>query len=138
VQRTSSPPSDERFPFANGHATFHREAGLLRVVEEGDPGSAEEMERYFAAIDRVLAVTGAKSLLIAAAKQVPNPLAPHWKAIREARWRCLAGSRADRIAVLVDEELAVARVQMSAVAFRAPVRAFLSEDEARAWLRSPR
>lgn len=126
----------ERYPLGDGHAILVREDGWLRVEEHGDPRSADEMERYFGAIERALAVSGLRAMLIVAQKTGANPMAPHWKAIREARWRCLARSRAQKIAVLVDDELGVARVQMSAVANRAPVRAFVGETEAIAWLRA--
>lgn len=157
----------ETYPLSVGCARLSVEEGFLLVVEQGDPATAEEMTRYFAAIDRALQTANLTSLLIVAQKTAavpegkpvrsggpgrdgpgatkaagvsvpPSALSPEWKAIREARWRALAKSRAKRIAVIVDDELAVTRVQMAAVAARAPVRPFTDEADARAWLRESR
>lgn len=117
-----------------GYALFRRGPRFLRVEECGDPLDADEMTRYFAAIERVLAVTNLTCLLIVAQKTGANPLSPHWKSLREARWKALASSRAKRIAVLVEDDLGISRVQMTAVAKKAPVRAFLDEVTAIAWL----
>lgn len=127
--------AEDRYPLGpDGHAVFRREARFLRVEERGDPTDADEMTRYFAAIDRALGVAGVAALLIVAQQTGERPLSPHWKAIRDARWKALATSRAKRIAVLVDDELGASRVQMTAVAMKAPVRAFLDEPTAIAWL----
>ncbi|MBK7397515.1 MAG: STAS/SEC14 domain-containing protein [Myxococcales bacterium] len=140
----------ETYPLSAGCARISVEEGFLLVVEQGDPATAEEMTRYFAAIDRALQTANLTALLIVAQKTAavpagkpgvsvpPTALSPEWKAIREARWRALARSRAKRIAVIVDDELALARVQMAAVAARAPVRPFTDEADARAWLRESR
>ena len=156
----------ETYPLSAGCARISVEEGFLLVVEQGDPATAEEMTRYFAAIDRALQTANLASLLIVAQKSAavpegkavrsggpdrdgpgatratasipPSALSPEWKAIREARWRVLARSRAKRIAVIVDDELALTRVQMAAVAARAPVRPFTDEADARAWLRESR
>lgn len=130
--------TDDRYPLGEGYAHIRRTASFLRVEEHGDPESAEEMARYFAAIERALGAEGLSSLLIVAQRTGKNALSPHWKAIREARWKALASSRATRIAVIVDDELGIARVDMTAVAMKAPVRAFLDEPSAIAWLREPR
>jgi hypothetical protein len=128
----------ERYPLADGHATFRREVGYLRVEEHGNPADADEMARYFAAIERALGRTRLRSLLIVAQRTGRDPASPHWAAIREARWRALAASRADRIAVIVDDELGVTRVQMGAVVAKAPVRGFVAVQDAVAWLTSER
>lgn len=137
----------ETYPLSAGCAHLSVEEGFLQVVEDGDPATAEEMTRYFAAIDRALRTADLDALLIVAQRAAPSPdgrpgasmpptaLSPEWKAIREARWRALSTSRAKKIAVIVDDELASARVQMAAVAARAPVRPFTDEAAARAWLR---
>jgi hypothetical protein len=129
-------PAEERYPLSSGYALLKAEARHLRVEEHGDPSSAEEMSRYFAAIERALALHGFHALLIVAQRQAPDASAPRWKPIRAARWRALATSRARRIAVLVDDALSATRVRMSALAERAPVRPFLSEADACAWLSS--
>lgn len=110
----------------------------VRVEEHGDPRDADEMTRYFAAIERTLAADGLDAMLIVAQKQAANAMSPHWKPIREARWKALSSSRAKRIAVLVEDELAVTRVQMTAVSMKAPVKAFRNEAAAIAWLELPR
>lgn len=126
--------SEERYPLGDegGHALFQTFPRYLRVEEHGNPLDAEEMTRYFAAVERAASPLGA--LLIVAQKTGDRPLSPHWKAIREARWKALAASRIKRIAVLVDDELGVSRVQMTAVSMKAPVRAFVDQRAAIAWL----
>lgn len=134
----------DRYPLASGHALFQVEPGFLRVVEQGDPASPAEMTRYFEAIERALRAAGHAALLVVAQKTAgvgptapATPLSPEWKAIRDARWRALGASSAKRIAVIVDDPLAIARVRMAALAARAPVRAFLAEEDAVAWLVGP-
>lgn len=125
----------ERAAIELGHARLRREDDHLRVDEHGDPESPEAMAAYFARIEDELRLAGLEAVLIVAQKTAPDPLAPRWPALREARWKALAASRAKRIAVLVDDELAVARVRMAAVAARAPVQAFVLETDAKHWLR---
>lgn len=140
--------NSHKYPLAGGHALLEVCADHVRVVEAGDPASAEEMTRYLEAIERFLRAAGRAALLVVAQKAAAppsdakphapsTPLSPEWKAIREARWRGLARSSAKRIAVIVDDPLALTRVQMAALAVRAPVRAFLSEEEAVAWFSAP-
>lgn len=126
--------SEERYPLGDegGYALFRTFPRYVRVEEHGNPADAEEMTRYFAAVERGAAPLGA--LLIVAQKTGDRPLSPHWKAIRDARWKALAASRIKRIAVLVDDELGASRVQMTAVSLKAPVRAFVDESAAIAWL----
>ncbi|MEO7092474.1 MAG: hypothetical protein ABI175_04430 [Polyangiales bacterium] len=125
-----------RFPLSDGFAMLSRESDHLRVEEHGNPATAAECTRYFAAIERALVTAGCKLALIVAQRTGANPASPHWKEVRDARWRALATTGADRIAVVVEDDLGVARVQMAAVAARAPVRAFLRESDAVEWLRS--
>ena len=125
---------EERYPLGDGYALLRRQMRYLRVEEHGDPLSADEMTRYFAAIEHALAAARLDALLIVAQRTGERPLSPHWKDIREARWKALAESAARRIAVIVDDELGQSRVQMTAVAMKAPVRAFLSQQAAIEWL----
>lgn len=125
----------QRYSLADGHVDWAREDGYLRVVEAGNPQTPEEMAQYFAAMERARIAMRLDAVLITAQASGPSPTSPHWKAIREARWKALAETTARRIAVLVDEELAVTRVQMTALSVRAPVRAFTSEADAVRWLR---
>ena len=132
--RYTAEVSEERYPLGDGYALFRRGVRFLRVEEFGNPLDADEMTRYFAAIERSLVAAHLSGLLIVAQRTGANPLSPHWVAIREARWKALASSRAKRIAVLVEDDLGISRVQMTAVAKKAPVRAFLDEASAIAWL----
>lgn len=129
---------EERYPLGEGYALFRRQMRYLRVEEHGDPLDSDEMTRYFAAIEHVLAAARLDALLIVAQRTGDRPLSPHWKAIREARWKALGESAARRIAVIVDDELGQSRVQMTAVAVKAPVRAFLSQQAAIEWLSEPK
>jgi hypothetical protein len=123
-----------RFRLSSGHALLVPEATYLRVEEHGDPGSASEMTRYFDAIERALALHQLTALLIVAPRQAPDATSPKWIPIRAARWKALCASRARRIAVVVEDDLAATRVKMTAIAEKAPVRPFLREADAVAWL----
>ena len=92
------------------------------------------MTRYFEAIERALSLHRLDTLLIIAQKQAPDATSPRWIPIRAARWKALCASRARRIAVLVDDDLAATRVKMTAIAEKASVRPFLREPDARIWL----
>lgn len=128
----------ERLPLGTGYAELRRLSSYIRIDEHGDPASADETTRYFATIERAMLTHGVDAMLIVAQIQAPNALSPHWKPIREARWEALSKSRARKIAVVVDNELALARIKMSALAAKAPVRAFVDENSALGWLRAPK
>ena len=125
----------ESFVLGTGEVTFHVEPGYLRVEERGDPESVAQMQAYAAAMERVRARADVPAMLIVAQRAAQTQAVSDWQAIREARWRALAASGAKRIAVIVDEELAVARVRMAAIAAKANVRGFVQEADAVAWLR---
>jgi hypothetical protein len=126
----------ERIPLTGGYVQLTVFHDHVRAEEHGHPATVEEMNRYSAAVERVLTDRGLQATLILAEKQALDATAPRWIPIRAARWRALGSSRARRIAVVVEDDLAVTRVQMTAVAERAPVRAFLREADALNWLRA--
>lgn len=134
IAEYASEVTDERYPLGDdgGYALFRRHPRYLRVEGHGNPSDADEATRYLAAVERAASELGAA--LFVAQKTGDRPLSPHWNAIRDARWKALAASRLERIAVVVDDELGASRVQMTAVAMKAPVRAFVDESAAIAWL----
>jgi hypothetical protein len=86
-------------------------------------------------MERARVRAGVPGVLVVAQRAAQTTAVSDWQAIREARWRSLAASGAERIAVIVDDELAVVRVRMAAIAAKAKVRAFVREEDAIVWLR---
>ncbi|MCU0677040.1 MAG: STAS/SEC14 domain-containing protein [Myxococcota bacterium] len=125
----------ETHPLGNGEVELRVEDGYLRVIERGDPESVDAMLAYAAAMERARVRAAVPGVLVVAQRAAQTTAVSDWQAIREARWRSLAASSAERIAVIVDDELAVVRVRMAAIAAKAKVRAFVREDDAIAWLR---
>lgn len=128
-------PQVETHPLGSGEVELRAEDGYLRVTERGDPESVAAMLAYGASMEKARARAGVSAILIVAQRAAETTVVSDWQAIREARWRCLAESGAARIAVIVDDDLAVARVRMAAIAAKAKVRAFVREVDAIAWLK---
>lgn len=125
----------DTFPLGSGEVELRAEDGYLRVVERGDPESVAAMLAYAAAMERARVRAGVVGILVVAQRAAETTVVSDWQEIREARWQSLAASGAARIAVIVDDELAVARVRMAAIAAKANVRAFVRETDAIAWLK---
>ena len=108
----------------------------LFLLEEGELRSVDEVDRYTRAVDRVIAKTRLKKGVIDARGEIGEPS----KAVREAMWGwILAPDRGfNQVAFVLLSAMAVARVNMTALAQRAFVRAFESDFAAQRWLVRPR
>jgi hypothetical protein len=61
----------------------------------------------------------------------------HDESVRNSMWEWASACGMNAMALLVDSELSRVRMNMTAVSKRVPIRAFLSEHEALAWLADP-
>jgi hypothetical protein len=112
-------------------------AGFLYLVETGTLKSIAESTKYFAAMEDLIMRTGVMRAIIDARGEVGDP-PPE---VRNAMWAWLAAT--DRgfqmVAFILPSEMAVARVNMTALSRRAHVRAFDNLPHAQRWLvRGPR
>lgn len=122
---------------AHAQIEVEERSGYLYVVETGQLRNLRELNAYTAAMDEIVAKGGVDKAIIDARGEVGDPPAE----VRNAMWDWL--SAPDRgftlVAFILPSEMAVARVNMTALSKRAPVRAFQSVQEAQRWLtRGPR
>ncbi len=111
--------------------------GYLFVVESGQLTRLGELRRYTARLDAVARRLGRDRALIDARGELGEPP----QSVRQAMWAWLTGEdRAIRsFAFVLPSEMAVARVNMTALACKARLRAFDSVQAAQRWLlRDPR
>lgn len=108
----------------------------LFLDEKGELRTVDEVERYTRAVDRLIRRTGLKKGVIDARGEIGEPS----KAVRDAMWAwILAPDRGfNQVAFVPPTEMAVARVNMTALSHRAFVRAFESDFAAQRWLVRPR
>ena len=111
--------------------------GYLFVVESGQLTRLGELRRYTARLDAVARRLGRDRALIDARGELGEPP----QAVRQAMWAWLCSE--DRpirsFAFVLPSEMAVARVNMTALACKAKLRAFDSVQAAQRWLlRDPR
>ena len=124
----------EAFALGEFTATFTVERGFVRAVEIGELQTGAEMRQYLAALETFIGRAGVTSVLFDARRDGPPRRGD--QDTREARWSHLArGSRIVRSAVVVDGELTVTRINMTARARKVALQAFASTAAAEAWLR---
>jgi hypothetical protein len=129
-------PETIELPFAR--VEIEERAGYLYIVETGTLKTVAEVGVYAAKMEAVMARTG-KVRAIIDARDETSDNAP--AEVRNAMWEWLVGSgRAfQMVAFILPSEMAVARVNMTALSRRAQVRAFENVQEAQRWLtRGPR
>lgn len=106
--------------------------GYLFVVESGALTRVSHVQRYTARIDAIGKRTDCSKALIDARGEVGDPT----EEVREAMWAWLTSP--DRVfefvAFVLPTEMAVARVNMTALSRRAPLRAFESVQAGQRWL----
>jgi hypothetical protein len=107
-------------------------AGYLFVVEKGQLRDLADLRQYVQHMDAVIASTGIDRAIIDARGEVGSPP----EEVRGAMWDWLCASTRgfSLVAFVLPSEMAVARVNMTALARRAPVRAFDSVQSAQRWL----
>ncbi len=122
---------------AQAQVEVEERAGYLFIVESGQLRTLRELHAYTSAVSAVVTESGIDRAIIDARGEVGDP-PPE---VRAAMWEWL--SSPDQgfklVAFILPTEMAVARVNMTALSRRAPVRAFHSVQEAQRWLtRGPR
>jgi hypothetical protein len=117
---------------ANGAVEVEERNGYLFVVETGQLRSVREVAAYAKAMQAVITQSGISRALIDARAEVGDPPIE----VRNAMWEWLASP--DRgftmVAFVLPSEMAVARVNMTALSRKASVRAFDSVQQATRWL----
>lgn len=111
--------------------------GYLFVVEKGQLRDLGEVRRYTLEMETIIAATGIDRAIIDARGEIGSPP----QDVRDAMWDWLSAPQRGfaLIAFVLPSEMAVARVNMTALSRRAPVRAFESVQTAQRWLmRGPR
>jgi hypothetical protein len=106
--------------------------GYLFLVETGQLGSVREVLAYANAMQEVIAKSGIDRAVIDARGEEGDP-PPE---VRAAMWEWLAAPDRGfaKVAFVLSSEMAVARVNMTALSRKAPVRAFDSVHAATRWL----
>jgi len=129
--------SREVIELSNAYIEIEARPGYLFVIESGQISRRSELKRYTSRLDAIAKRLERNKALIDARGEVGDPPAE----VRDAMWQWLtAEDRAfDFIAFVLPTELAVARVNMTALARKARLRAFDSVQVAQRWLlRDPR
>ncbi len=107
-------------------------SGYLFVIETGQLRSRGELDRYTREMEMLIGRTGLNKAIIDARGEVGEPAVD----VREAMWEWLVSSERgfEMVAFVLPSEMAVARVNMTALSRRATVRAFESVQQAQRWL----
>ncbi|MCS6797411.1 MAG: hypothetical protein NZ898_02580 [Myxococcota bacterium] len=122
----------ERFSWGRACVEIEARPGYLHVVESGRLESLDELRAYLRTLEDCIARTGLRRAIIDARGEEPGASRPDL--VREM-WRWLGSPAAfQKVAYVLPDPLAVARVNMTALAKRRPVRAFDNVPEAAAWL----
>lgn len=127
----------ESIEFPHAFIEVEVRAGYLLVIETGALTSLLDVQRYCQAMDRIIGRTKIVRAIIDARGEVGDPPEP----VRDAMWQWLTeeGRGFDVVAFVLPTEMAVARVNMTALAKGARLRAFESVMDAQRWLlRGPR
>lgn len=118
-----------------GRVEVEERAGFLFIVEQGELRDLRELEAYIAQLEKLIEKTGLRRAIIDARGERGDPPAD----VRRAMWDWLAAPNRglSQVAFVLPSEMAVARVNMTALSQKAPVRAFDSVQQAQRWLLRP-
>lgn len=122
----------DRVALAHGHIEVEERPGYLLMVEHGTLQTVDDVAQYTAALEILADRSGLRRAVIDSrqADAIEPP-----KDVREAMWRWLLSARAfDQIAFVLDNEMHLARVNMTALSQRANIKAFTAVHEAHRWL----
>lgn len=122
----------DRVALAHGHIDVEERPGYLLMVEHGTLRTVDDVAHYASAMEILADRSGLRRAVIDSrqADAIEPP-----KDVREAMWRWLLSARAfDQIAFVLDNEMHLARVNMTALSQRANIKAFTAVHEAHRWL----
>lgn len=118
----------------NGSATVTARADYLLVVEHGTLSTPEEVHRYLTELEIASQRFHLRRLLIDARSETTEE-SPSSSDARAATWRWIRTQRAfDQIAYVLRDEMTIARVNMTALSERLPIRAFAAVAEGHRWV----
>ncbi len=121
----------------NGSATLTARADYLLVIEHGTLMTGEEVLRYVTEVETAGQRFQLRRLLVDARSETDDDDARG--EARAAMWRWIRTQRAfDGIGYVLRDEMMIARVNMTALSERLPVRAFSAVAEGHRWLARPR
>jgi hypothetical protein len=121
----------------NGSATLTARADYLLVVEHGTLTTADEVVRYVTEVEMAGQRFQLRRLLVDARSE-SEEVEGRGEA-RAAMWRWIRTQRAfDGIGYVLRDEMMIARVNMTALSERLPIRAFAAVAEGHRWLARPR
>lgn len=117
---------------AHGHIEVEERPGYLLMVEHGTLRTVDDVAQYASALEILADRSGLRRAVIDS-RQADSIEPP--KDVREAMWKWLLSARAfDQIAFVLDNEMHLARVNMTALSHRANIKAFTAVHEAHRWL----
>lgn len=108
-------------------ATAYVRVKMLRRIAD-----VEEADRLQSDIERATRSAGLTAVMFDY-----RGVVGHDESVRSAMWEWAAVCGLQALALLVDSELSRVRMNMTALSKRVPIRAFLTEDDAMAWLTDP-
>lgn len=117
----------------NGSATMTPRADYLLVVEHGTLATSGEATRYTSELEQAAERFLMKRLLVDARSETTEVDAKG--DARSAMWRWIRTQRVfEMIGFILVDEMTIARVNMTALSERLPVRAFASVSDGHRWL----
>lgn len=105
---------------------------IIRIDFPTEPEAASDAASVRDALNRALDGNDQRRMLLDY-----RALGSHAEEIREAVRDWASNARIEAIAAIVDSELARVRLNMTSLSRRLPMRAFLTEKDALAWLLDP-
>ncbi len=118
---------------SNGSATLTARADYLLVVEHGTLSTPDEVLRYVTELEMAGQRFHLRRLLVDARSEVDE--AESRGEASSAMWRWIRSQRGfDMIGYVLRDEMTIARVNMTALSERLPVRAFSAVADGHRWL----
>jgi hypothetical protein len=115
-----------------GRVEIESRPGYLYVIESGELRSLAELRKYTRELERLIEQTRIKRAVIDAREERGDPPPEVVKAMWE--WLLTPEHGFEAVAFVLSNEMAVARVNMTALAQKAPIRAFDNVHQAQRWL----
>jgi hypothetical protein len=117
----------------SGSATLTARADYLLVVEHGTLASSDEVLRYVTELETASARYKLRRLLVDARSE--TDATESRGDARSAMWRWIRAQRSfEMIGFVLRDDMTIARVNMTALSERLPVRAFLAVADGHRWL----
>jgi hypothetical protein len=112
--------------------SIRADAQYVRVDFREPLTSADDAATLHLALEQAFAAHGMRRVLFDASRAGGGD-----EVVRDTMWTWIESTGLEAIAVIVDAELARVRLNMTALSKRLPLRAFIREVDAIAWLTDP-